>query len=139
MFRWKLQNSKKYNQTTICHSCGKIKNVCQSCVSDLNFGLPLYAREEYIKSKKDQGDEKALQLMNIPDSVDNRDHFMENKLNGDDKSFIKKIDENQKKRKEILEEILTKNGNVKGKESVNRHKNTLDYGSKTTIKSISKN
>ncbi|OII75188.1 uncharacterized protein cubi_03204 [Cryptosporidium ubiquitum] len=141
MFRWKLQNSKKYNQTTICYSCGKIKNVCQSCVSDLNFGLPLYAREDYIKSKKDQGDEKALQLMNIPDSVDNRDHFMENKLNGNDESFIQKIDENQKKRKEILKEILEKSGNLKGKEKVNYRRDTSDYGSssKTTIKSISKN
>lgn len=141
MFRWKLHNSKKYNQTTICYSCGKIKNVCQSCVSDLNFGLPLYAREGYIKSKKDKGDEAALQLMNIPDSVDNRDHFMENKLNGNDQGFIDKVDENQKKRKEILSEILKKSDQKRDKEADSQHKNTSGYGSgpKTTIKSISKN
>ncbi|CUV07523.1 unnamed protein product [Cryptosporidium hominis] len=141
MFRWKLHNSKKYNQTTICYSCGKIKNVCQSCVSDLNFGLSLYARDDYIKSKKEQGDEVALQIMNIPDSVDNRDHFMENKLNGNDETFIKKIDENQKKRKEILKKILAKDDKIEAKQVTNYSKNTSDCGSssKTTIKSISKN
>lgn len=141
MFRWKLPNSKKYNQTTICYSCGKIKNVCQSCVSDLNFGLPLYAREDYIQSKRDQGDEAVLQLMSIPDSAENRDHFMENKLNGDDQGFIDKIEENQKRRKEILDMILKKSDKIRSKETEDHHKNASGYdsGSKTTIKSISKN
>ncbi|KAJ1611784.1 Cwf5-like protein [Cryptosporidium canis] len=140
MFRWKLHNSKKYNQTTICYSCGKIKNVCQSCVSDLNFGLPLYAREDYIKSKRDEGDEKALQLLNIPDSVDNRDHFMENKLNGDDDSFKRRIEENQKKRREILDEIL-KSDQRKEKDADGHRKHASDdnSSSKATIKTISKN
>ncbi|KAF7459401.1 Cwf5-like with 2 ZnR domains (CCCH and RRM domains missing) [Cryptosporidium felis] len=138
-FRWKLANSKKYNQTTICSSCAKIKNVCQSCVSDLNFGLPLYARDEYIKARREAGDEEALKLLNIPDSVDNRDHFMENKLNGDDETFNRRLTENQQIRKKLLEEILAKGNKKETKNKDLRNGDLYEKPNpKTTIKSISK-
>jgi hypothetical protein len=31
----------RYKKTELCHTCARIKNVCQTCVLDLQFGLPV--------------------------------------------------------------------------------------------------
>ncbi|KAH7650226.1 hypothetical protein FG379_003305 [Cryptosporidium bovis] len=116
VFRWKILSSKKYAQTSICYTCGKLRNVCQSCICDMNFGLPLYHRESYLKSKIEEGDKKAIQLLNIPESVENRDHFLENKYSV---SSNDKIEENTQLRKEILNDIYVKN-NIKNYENVEK-------------------
>jgi pre-mRNA-splicing factor RBM22/SLT11 len=32
----------------VCQTCAKLKNVCQTCLFDLDFGLPVELRDKFI-------------------------------------------------------------------------------------------
>ena len=48
VFRWKPGNNARYKKTEICQTCAKVKNVCQTCIFDLDFGLPVELRDKFI-------------------------------------------------------------------------------------------
>ena len=64
----------RYKTTVICQTCAKIKNVCQTCLLDLEYGLPTQVRDT------------ALALQNeAPTSEVNREYYaqnMESKVRG---------------------------------------------------------
>ena len=41
IFRWKAGTQGRYKATVVCQSCAKVKNVCQTCLFDLEYGLPV--------------------------------------------------------------------------------------------------
>jgi len=45
VFRWKPGHDARYKKTEICQTCAKVKNVCQTCLLDLEFGLPVQVRD----------------------------------------------------------------------------------------------
>ena len=47
VFRWRPSGS-RYKSTEICQTCAKIKNVCQCCVFDLQYGLPVQVRDQFL-------------------------------------------------------------------------------------------
>ncbi|CAD6908085.1 unnamed protein product [Tilletia controversa] len=58
VFRWSPGQGARFKRTEICTTCAKIKNVCQTCVLDLQYGLPVQVRDTAvgIKSKAPTGD-----------------------------------------------------------------------------------
>ena len=38
IFKWRPGRGEGYKKTEICQTCSKIKNVCQTCILDLEFG-----------------------------------------------------------------------------------------------------
>ncbi|KAF5330853.1 hypothetical protein D9619_005614 [Psilocybe cf. subviscida] len=74
VFRWNPGSGARYKTTVICQTCAKIKNVCQTCLLDLEYGLPTQVRDT------------ALGLQNeAPTSDINREYYaqnMEGKLDG---------------------------------------------------------
>lgn len=57
----------RYKTTVVCQTCAKIKNVCQTCLLDLEYGLPTQVRDT------------ALQLQNeAPTSEINREYYAQN-------------------------------------------------------------
>ncbi|KAL7746818.1 Pre-mRNA-splicing factor slt11 [Sorochytrium milnesiophthora] len=44
-YRWLPGAGQRYKKTEICPSCAKIKNVCQTCLLDLEYGLPTQVRD----------------------------------------------------------------------------------------------
>lgn len=42
----------RYKKTEICQTCAKLKNVCQTCLFDLDFGLPVEVRDQYLDQSK---------------------------------------------------------------------------------------
>ena len=48
VFRWKAGNRGRFKATVICQVCAKLKNVCQCCLLDLEFGLPIQVRDKYL-------------------------------------------------------------------------------------------
>jgi len=74
VFRWNPGTGMRYKTTVICQTCAKIKNVCQTCLLDLEYGLPTQVRDT------------ALALQNeAPTSDINREYYaqnMEGKLEG---------------------------------------------------------
>lgn len=38
IFRWQPGAGMRYKKTEICQTCAKLKNVCQTCILDLEYG-----------------------------------------------------------------------------------------------------
>jgi pre-mRNA-splicing factor RBM22/SLT11 len=38
VFKWRPGNNARYKSTQVCQACAKMKNVCQICVLDLQYG-----------------------------------------------------------------------------------------------------
>eukprot|EP00976_Prorocentrum_cordatum_P116903 1196228-Prorocentrum_minimum.AAC.15 len=48
IFRWRPGSDARYKKTEVCQTCSKMKNVCQVCLLDLEFGLPVQVRDQCI-------------------------------------------------------------------------------------------
>jgi pre-mRNA-splicing factor RBM22/SLT11 len=57
----------RYKKTEICQTCAKLKNVCQTCLLDLEYGLPVQVRDQALAIKDD-----------LPKMGANRDFFVQN-------------------------------------------------------------
>ncbi|XP_057298136.1 pre-mRNA-splicing factor RBM22-like [Hydractinia symbiolongicarpus] len=67
IFKWCPGAKMRYKKTEICQTCSKLKNVCQTCLLDLEYGLPIEVRD------------KALAIQdNLPRSDVNREFFTQN-------------------------------------------------------------
>ncbi|KAJ3227528.1 RNA binding motif protein 22 [Clydaea vesicula] len=51
VFRWTPGVGMRYKKTEICQTCSKVKNVCQTCVLDLQYGLPVQVRDSILEIK----------------------------------------------------------------------------------------
>ncbi|KAK8810554.1 hypothetical protein WA158_007129 [Blastocystis sp. Blastoise] len=67
-FRWKAGTDGRYKSTQVCQSCAKAKNVCQCCILDLTYGLPVQVRDSFMS----QG-----QVLSVPKNTANRAAFMQ--------------------------------------------------------------
>lgn len=56
----------RYKKTEICQACAQLKNVCQTCLLDLEYGLPVQVRDQAIGMKED-----------LPKNEINREYFMQ--------------------------------------------------------------
>jgi pre-mRNA-splicing factor RBM22/SLT11 len=64
VFRWKPGNKARFKKTEVCQTCAKAKNVCQTCLFDLQYGLPVEVRDSFLKEKVD-----------VPRDTTNRDYW----------------------------------------------------------------
>lgn len=53
VFRWRPGKESRYKKTEICQTCSKLKNVCQTCLLDLEFGLPVQVRDTALQIESD--------------------------------------------------------------------------------------
>jgi pre-mRNA-splicing factor RBM22/SLT11 len=58
----------RYKKTEICQTCSKLKNVCQTCLLDLQFGLPVQVRDSAI----------GVSGSKAPGSEINREYYAQN-------------------------------------------------------------
>ncbi|WBW75120.1 Prp19 complex subunit, RNA-binding Cwf5 [Schizosaccharomyces osmophilus] len=49
IFRWSSSRERKRGKTQICVGCARLKNCCQACMLDLQFGLPIALRDAALK------------------------------------------------------------------------------------------
>lgn len=68
-FRWCPGPNARYKVTEICPACAKAKNVCQTCIFDLQYGLPVQVRDALLK-KKDR--------IELPSSSHGKDFILTN-------------------------------------------------------------
>ncbi|VVB13275.1 unnamed protein product [Arabis nemorensis] len=68
VFRWRPGRNARYKKTEICQTCSKLKNLCQVCLLDLEFGLPVQVRDTTLNITTHDS---------IPKSNVNREYFAE--------------------------------------------------------------
>ena len=68
MFRWRPGRDARYKKTEVCQTCSKLKNVCQVCLLDLEYGLPVQVRDTALGINTSES---------IPKSDVNREFFAE--------------------------------------------------------------
>ncbi|CAH2038673.1 unnamed protein product [Thlaspi arvense] len=68
VFRWRPGRDSRYKKTEICQTCCKLKNVCQVCLLDLEYGLPVQVRDTALNISTHES---------IPKSDVNREFFAE--------------------------------------------------------------
>ncbi|VDK61346.1 unnamed protein product [Onchocerca ochengi] len=66
-FRWMPGKGMRYKKTEVCQTCAKMKNVCQTCLLDLEFGLPVQVRDHALQIQDD-----------LPRQGANRDYYIQN-------------------------------------------------------------
>ena len=57
----------RFKKTEICQICAKLKNVCQTCLLDLEYGLPIQVRDQALAVKD-----------NMAKSDVNKEYFIQN-------------------------------------------------------------
>lgn len=57
----------RFKKTEVCQTCSRLKNVCQTCLLDLEYGLPIQVRDAALKVKDD-----------IPRSEVNKEYYVQN-------------------------------------------------------------
>ncbi|KAL6008697.1 hypothetical protein ACLOJK_021923 [Asimina triloba] len=68
VFRWRPGRDARYKKTEVCQTCSKLKNVCQVCLLDLEYGLPVQVRDTALAINSNDA---------IPKSDVNREYFAE--------------------------------------------------------------
>uniref|UniRef100_A0A1D1YBL1 Zinc finger CCCH domain-containing protein 49 n=1 Tax=Anthurium amnicola TaxID=1678845 RepID=A0A1D1YBL1_9ARAE len=68
VFRWRPGRDARYKKSEICQTCSKLKNVCQVCLLDLEYGLPVQVRDTALSISSHEV---------IPKSDVNREYFAE--------------------------------------------------------------
>ena len=100
LFTWKPDQNSRYKRTEICQTCSKLKNVCQTCLFDLQFGLPVEIRDKYLKNK-----------IEIPKENANRDFFIANATKNFDKLDLPYYKEGAYNLPENFKNLMKKNNN----------------------------
>lgn len=67
VFRWCPGARMRFKKTEVCQTCSKIKNVCQTCLLDLEYGLPIQVRDAALKLKDE-----------LPRSDVNKEFYIQN-------------------------------------------------------------
>lgn len=67
IFRWCPGARMRFKKTEICQTCSKLKNVCQTCLLDLEYGLPTQVRDAALKVHDD-----------LPQSDVNKEYYIQN-------------------------------------------------------------
>jgi len=67
IFRWCPGAKMRFKKTEVCQTCAKLKNVCQTCLLDLEYGLPTQVRDN------------ALQIKDtLPRNEINKEYYLQN-------------------------------------------------------------
>jgi len=48
VFKWKPGRGEGFRKTEVCQTCAKVKNLCQTCILDLQLGLPSQLRDAVL-------------------------------------------------------------------------------------------
>ncbi|XP_027865041.1 pre-mRNA-splicing factor RBM22 [Xiphophorus couchianus] len=67
VFRWCPGSRMRFKKTEVCQTCSKMKNVCQTCLLDLEYGLPIQVRDTGLTVKDE-----------IPRSDVNKEYYTQN-------------------------------------------------------------
>jgi pre-mRNA-splicing factor RBM22/SLT11 len=73
VFAWQAGTKGRLKKVEICRSCAQAKNVCQVCIYDLQYGLPVKVRDKILREAGSGTSSSAIAA--VPQSMANRSWF----------------------------------------------------------------
>jgi pre-mRNA-splicing factor RBM22/SLT11 len=70
VFAWQAGTKGRLKRVEICRSCAQAKNVCQVCIYDLQYGLPVKVRDRVLRETG-----SAAAVSAVPQSMANRSWY----------------------------------------------------------------
>jgi len=64
VFAWQAGTKGRLKKVEICRTCAQAKNVCQVCIYDLQYGLPVKVRDKILRDSGSLGAAGAVPLSN---------------------------------------------------------------------------
>ncbi|KAF9675430.1 hypothetical protein SADUNF_Sadunf09G0031600 [Salix dunnii] len=58
-FRWKPGRNARFKETEVCQTCCKLRNVCEVCFLDVEYGLPVQVRDNTLNLNSNQAVPKS--------------------------------------------------------------------------------
>ena len=74
VFAWQAGTKGRWKRVEICKSCAQAKNVCQVCIYDLEFGLPVAVRDKVLREQGSSSSHNNVCSV-VPQSDANRAWF----------------------------------------------------------------
>jgi pre-mRNA-splicing factor RBM22/SLT11 len=121
VFQWAADRAHgRRKRTNICLTCARLKNACQCCIMDLQFGLPIVIRD------------KALELVAPGPSSDiNREYFAQNNERAieEGRAGIEEYDKADDKARELLKRLAQSKPYFRKGRAVDDEGNTVELSS----------
>ena len=76
-FRWKAGPQGRYKETIISFAVAKERNICQTCLNDMEFGLPVGVRDTLLQSSSQPKDLNGQSITAPTSDVGNRFHYQQ--------------------------------------------------------------
>lgn len=105
VFRWRAGTDARYKKTEICQTCAKIRNICQCCFLDLEYGLPIEVRDRFLEN---------MPKLQLPKDEVNRDLWVHEMAKNIDKI---ELPYGKEKPQEVLEKLT--HAEAKGENKAN--------------------
>jgi pre-mRNA-splicing factor RBM22/SLT11 len=64
-FRWKAGPQGRHKETVVCFAVAKDKNICQACLNDMQYGLPVGVRDRLLAQAQEAEGALALPQSNV--------------------------------------------------------------------------
>lgn len=120
VFSWSASRAnRRKTRTNICLTCARLKNACQSCIMDLQFGLPIVIRD------------KALELVAPgPNSDINREYFAQNNERAieEGRAGVEEYEKADEKGRELLRKLANSKPYFRKGRTVDEEGNTVSQG-----------
>lgn len=79
-FRWKAGTHGRFKETIVCYAVAKDKNICQACLNDMQFGLPVGVRDAMLRQQRSGEQELAP----VHSAVGTQYHYEQLQRRGED-------------------------------------------------------
>ncbi|ESP03876.1 hypothetical protein LOTGIDRAFT_110063 [Lottia gigantea] len=76
VFRWCPGARMRFKKTEVCQTCSQMKNICQTCLLDLEYGLPVQVRDAALRvqdSLPKSDVNKEFYMQNVEREIENSD------------------------------------------------------------------
>lgn len=130
-FRWKAGPQGRYKETIISFTVAKERNICQTCLMDMQFGLPVGVRDQMLKNNSSLPADLATgQAIALPESdVGIRYHYQNLENN---------IDNIEYNPNNSVSSALQNQGVIRELDDFNRRRQEMDRKNKTSFRNLPK-
>ena len=112
IFPWNPGNGTRFNTAIVCQACARIKNVCQTCLPDLEYGLLTQVRDAALAPQNEastSGVNREYYAQNMEDKVRLTSQFKESVADHTLSALQLEADRDWNQRGEVRQQRICRN------------------------------